>query len=204
MTLIAKAKEFATEAHASIGQVRKGSGEPYITHPAGVVAILEEWGIEDEVVLAAAWLHDVPEDVYEGREKEGLMEVALRTSPAVATVVDMVTNVAVMSDGNRAVRAQIDRDHLALADDRAQTLKLADIFHNTTNIVKVSPKFAPVWLPEKIADVLVMTAAEPALRAYVINYLTRELGKVDPNANVEEALAGWEALKREKAGLCTT
>ncbi|MGH7549753.1 MAG: HD domain-containing protein, partial [Gemmatimonadota bacterium] len=52
---------FAAAAHA--GQTRT-SGEPYITHPRAVKAILEDEFPEpvDDVTLAIALLHDVLED----------------------------------------------------------------------------------------------------------------------------------------------
>jgi (p)ppGpp synthase/HD superfamily hydrolase len=60
MTLIEKAKAFATKAHQ--GRFRRDGETPYITHPAAVVERLQ--GESDEV-LAAAWLHDVLEDTDE-------------------------------------------------------------------------------------------------------------------------------------------
>lgn len=51
------AREVATAAH--LGQTR-WSGEPYITHPRAVVALLPAYaGVYTQ---AAAWLHDVVED----------------------------------------------------------------------------------------------------------------------------------------------
>ena len=59
--LVARAARFAAAAHA--GQTRKGSGEPYVTHPLGVAAILAAAGHgADAELLAAACLHDVLED----------------------------------------------------------------------------------------------------------------------------------------------
>ena len=59
MTLVEKADQLAERAHAD--QTRKGSDEPYITHPRAVAAMLQERGFSDEVV-AAALVHDVVED----------------------------------------------------------------------------------------------------------------------------------------------
>ena len=56
-----RAAEVATQAHH--GQVRAGDGTvPYIAHPAEVVQILVQHGIDRAPILAAAWLHDVVED----------------------------------------------------------------------------------------------------------------------------------------------
>lgn len=53
MSLTEKAKDFATKAHA--GQKRWG-GEPYITHPEAVAALVKDGH------KPVAWLHDVMED----------------------------------------------------------------------------------------------------------------------------------------------
>ena len=58
MPLIEKAYELALKSHR--GQVRK-SGEPYLEHPLQVATILAELQF-DAATLAAALLHDVPED----------------------------------------------------------------------------------------------------------------------------------------------
>ncbi len=56
---IFKAIEFATKAH--FGQFRKGTNIPYIVHPIGVMKILIECNMPEEVVIAGI-LHDVLED----------------------------------------------------------------------------------------------------------------------------------------------
>ncbi|MBU4501354.1 MAG: HD domain-containing protein [Nanoarchaeota archaeon] len=57
--MIQKAKDLATILHE--GQKRK-EGTHYITHPAGVVDILKQEGINNEKILSVAWLHDTLED----------------------------------------------------------------------------------------------------------------------------------------------
>lgn len=58
-TILDKAIEFATQAHA--GQVRKGTSTPYILHPLEAAAICATV-TDDLEVLSAAVLHDVVED----------------------------------------------------------------------------------------------------------------------------------------------
>ena len=53
-----EAIEVATKAHE--GQLRK-TGEPYIIHPLAVKKILEEWGMDEDTVIAGV-LHDTVED----------------------------------------------------------------------------------------------------------------------------------------------
>lgn len=62
LSLIIRASAFAARFHGA--DARKGEGGlPYVTHPLEVARILlEEGGITDEEVLAAAILHDTIED----------------------------------------------------------------------------------------------------------------------------------------------
>src|SRR5688500_15525120 len=66
-SIVRRAADLAREAHA--GQVRKAGGIPYFAHLDAVVAILVEHGDDEQVTLAAAYLHDVVEDCapYEAR-----------------------------------------------------------------------------------------------------------------------------------------
>ena len=58
-TLVRRALVAAAAAHR--GQVRKGSGRPFLVHPVSVARILLEAGCTDEIV-AAGLLHDTLED----------------------------------------------------------------------------------------------------------------------------------------------
>jgi len=53
-----RAKEFALKHHE--GQVH--GPRPFWHHLRDVVGVLEEYGIDDPALIAAAWLHDVVED----------------------------------------------------------------------------------------------------------------------------------------------
>ena len=46
---VARAVEIAKKAHE--GQSRK-TGEPYIVHPLAVKKILEEWGMDEDTIIA--------------------------------------------------------------------------------------------------------------------------------------------------------
>src|SRR6185312_654913 len=58
LSLVSRAYTIAADAHAG---VERKSGEPYITHPVAVAAILADMQMDAETI-AAALLHDVPED----------------------------------------------------------------------------------------------------------------------------------------------
>ena len=96
-SLVSKALAFAAEAHGSIGQVRKYSGEPYINHPIEVMGIVQTAAHHSEVMLAAALLHDTIEDTPVTRDD---VERAFGTE--VATMVMELTDQC--HEGNRAAR----------------------------------------------------------------------------------------------------
>lgn len=57
--ILKRAREVATSAHS--GQ-RYGAGADYTVHLAAVESVLRRFGVEDEELLAAGWLHDTIED----------------------------------------------------------------------------------------------------------------------------------------------
>ena len=57
--LVERASEFARQAHM---QQEYGGGEFHENHLQRVVTTLREFGETDEILLAAAWLHDTVED----------------------------------------------------------------------------------------------------------------------------------------------
>lgn len=143
MHLIRRAELFAAAAHSAVGQVRKYTGEPYWVHPREVAAIVEAAG-GDDAQVAAAHLHDVVEDT------DVTLEMIQDFFGAdVANLVGWLTDVSVPTDGNRAERKAIDREHTGLAPKRAKMIKLADLISNTKSIVEHDAKFAKVYLEEK-------------------------------------------------------
>lgn len=151
------ALSFAVKAHA--GQIRKYTGEPYIVHPIAVADIVRTVA-HDEAMIAAALLHDVVEDC--GVPFVDILDAFGRD---VSDLVSWLTDVSRPSDGNRAARKAIDREHIAKAPARAQTIKLADLIDNTKTIVDRDPNFARVYIREKESLLDVLTLADPALIA---------------------------------------
>ncbi len=121
---------FETAAAAHEGQLRR-SGEPYITHPVSVAAILAELGLDD-VTLASAILHDAVEDT-----KLTLDELVAGFGSEVAAIVDGVTKLDRLEfDSKEAQQAATMRKMLvAMAKDiRVLLIKLADRLHNLRTI----------------------------------------------------------------------
>ena len=137
-----EAIEFATEAHGD--QKRKYTGEPYITHPIAVMEIVREVPHTDEMLVAAV-LHDTVEDT-----PVTLEEIKTKFGTKVAELVDGLTDVSRPEHGNRKTRKALDRAHLAKQNAEVQTIKLADLIHNTMSIGLYDPHFYKVYKEEKI------------------------------------------------------
>ncbi|MEQ9223993.1 MAG: HD domain-containing protein [Salinisphaeraceae bacterium] len=138
--LVGAAWTFCRIAHA--GQVRKYTGEPYETHPREVAQRVHEAG-GDEVMIAAALLHDVVEDTC-----CTIQRLARFFPRPVAEMVGDLTDVPSEAPGNRRERKAADRARLAAAGPAVHTIKLADIGHNTENIVAHDPHFSRLYLRE--------------------------------------------------------
>lgn len=144
MTLIKRALEFSTAAHAAVGQKRKYTGEDYIAHPIAVSEIVAAFGGSKEMV-AAALLHDTLEDTNVTKE-----QIAEEFGWKIFKLVVELTDVTKPEDGNRATRKAIEAKRLGMASKEAQMIKLADLIDNTKTIFKYDPKFAKVYRQEKI------------------------------------------------------
>jgi guanosine-3',5'-bis(diphosphate) 3'-pyrophosphohydrolase len=116
----------AVGARAHASQKRK-SGEPYITHPLAVAAILAGLRLDADTIVAAI-LHDTLEDT-------GLTRVQLETGFGL-TVTELVDGVTKLDRVDFASRIEADAESfrkmlLAMARDlRVILIKLADRLHN--------------------------------------------------------------------------
>jgi (p)ppGpp synthase/HD superfamily hydrolase len=141
--LINKARTYAKEAHETIGQVRKYTGDPYIVHPAAVAKLVST--VTDDVeMICAAWLHDVVEDTNKTIE-----DIEREFGEGIAELVENLTDISKPENGNRNTRKAIDLEHTRQASPRAKTVKLADLIDNSKTITQHDPKFAKVYMAEK-------------------------------------------------------
>lgn len=135
---VERAVEFAKTAHE--GQFRK-TGEPYIVHPLAVKKILEEWGMDEDTVIAGI-LHDTVEDT-----EVTLDDIRNEFGESVAFLVDGVTKLSTARTGMRdidtylpATRDNFLRLMIALGDDiRVLIIKLADRLHNLRTLSALPP-----------------------------------------------------------------
>ncbi|MEV4106122.1 HD domain-containing protein [Nonomuraea sp. NPDC049695] len=117
-------RAYLTAAHWHRGR-RRRNGEPYITHPVAVAAILAELGMDHEV-LCAALLHDV----LEGTDCPEQALVRDFGEPVVRLVRDMTA----LQDPRQAPAIWASE-----TGERVLMLKLADRLHNLRTLR---------WLPE--------------------------------------------------------
>jgi GTP pyrophosphokinase len=116
------------------GQLRK-SGDPYITHPLAVAAILAELGM-DTTTLQAALLHDTLEDT--GYSVEMLKK---EFGAEVAHLVNGVTKLDRVKYGDAAEAETIRKMIVAMASDpRVLVIKLADRLHNMRTLRFLPPE----------------------------------------------------------------
>ena len=135
---IKRAVEMATKAHE--GQFRK-TGEPYIVHPLAVKKILEEWGMDEDTIIAGI-LHDTVEDT-----NLTLKDIKQEFGESVAFLVDGVTKLSTARDGMRDIDTYLPetkdnflRLMIALGSDiRVLIIKLADRLHNLRTLSALPP-----------------------------------------------------------------
>ncbi len=149
------ALEFARELHE--GQRRK-SGAPYISHPCSVVEILaREMQFRDPLLLSAALLHDVVEDV----PWLSLDDVESRFGAAVAELVDGCTKLA-RYHLDRAALKDLTHSKIFISASRrlgVLIIKLADRLHNLRTL-----HYLPLTKRQRIAQETVEVYAPIAAR----------------------------------------
>lgn len=155
--LVQRAMGYAIETHQRIDQRRKYSNQPYSVHLEQVAKIVASI-TDDQEMIAAAWLHDVVEDT-----PATLDDIHHEFGASVAELVRELTDISKPKDGNRETRKAIDRKHIAMASDRAQTIKLADLIDNCKDITKHDRRFARVYLHEMKALLSVLNKADERL-----------------------------------------
>ncbi len=130
--LLNKAYVYAMQKH---GQQKRASGDPYISHPLEVAAILTELHL-DESTIAVALLHDTIEDTSATRDEIDAMfgEDIGRLVEGLTKLkkLDLVTKKAKQAENLRKLL-------LAISDDvRVLLVKLADRLHNMRTLEHMS------------------------------------------------------------------
>jgi len=125
--VVTAAYQYAREAHRDEFRL---SGEPYVEHPLAVALLLAEFQL-DANALAAALLHDVPEN-----QGVPITEIEAKFGSEVARLVDGVTKLRKITktgerSGNETQLQNLRKMLVAMAEDlRVVFIKLADRLHN--------------------------------------------------------------------------
>lgn len=151
--LLVETYQFANQAHTSIGQIRKYTGEPYIVHPVEVAGIVHDIALKEGFtdkrrtqLVQAALLHDTVEDT-----EATYNEIETQFGKAVRNLVFWCTDVTTKAQGNRKIRKELELIRLVHAPADAKFIKMADFISNTKSIVERDPGFAVTYLDEKQA-----------------------------------------------------
>jgi guanosine-3',5'-bis(diphosphate) 3'-pyrophosphohydrolase len=129
--LLLRAVAFAAEKHKN--QRRKDvDATPYINHPIALASVLiEEGGIDDVIVLAAAILHDTIEDTATTAD-----ELRSAFGNEIAGIVLEVTDDKSLP---KEVRKEEQIKHAVNASPKAKLVKLADKICNLRDIASSPP-----------------------------------------------------------------
>ncbi len=122
--LLNRAYVYAMRAH---GEQKRASGDPYISHPLQVAAILTELKLDD-ATIAAALLHDTIEDTEATRA-----EIDRLFGHDIGVLVDGLTKLKRLDLVSKEAKQaeNLRKLLLAIADDvRVLLIKLADRLHN--------------------------------------------------------------------------
>lgn len=155
--IVRQARALAIEMHDRFQHTRS-NGEPYWRHPERVVATLTAAQLPPEV-LAAAWLHDVPEDcAADPAECDALLaDIERRFGPQVASITREVTNFFGPEATMEEKQARLV-EHAAHMSAHAKWIKLADRRDNISGMDN--------WKPDKqqryaAATVRLLAALQP-------------------------------------------
>jgi GTP pyrophosphokinase len=125
----ADALVYATGLHA--GQVRKGSGVPYIAHLLAVTALVLEYGGDEDTAIAAL-LHDAVEDQGGAATRAA---IAARFGEPVAVIVDGCSDTDVVPKPPWQARKEAYIAHVAGAPPAVLLVSASDKLHNARSIL---------------------------------------------------------------------
>ena len=179
----ADALVYAHQVHD--GQLRKGTGIPYVAHVLGVAAIALEYGAaEDEAI--GALLHDAAED---GGGEPRLAEIRARFGDEVADIVLGCSDSLVQNPEEKLPwreRKEAYLAHLATAGRSICLVSASDKLHNVRAITRdyrahgdaIWSRFqgrrdATLWYYREVADLLASRLRSPLTRD-----LLREVGEL--------------------------
>jgi GTP pyrophosphokinase len=193
LALIKKAFKVAEDAHKD---VRRKSGEPYITHPLAVAQIVaHEIGLGPQSI-AAALMHDVIEDSEYTRE-----DLDHLFGPNVAYIVEGLTKIQGIFDMQTSMQSENFRKLLvSISDDvRVVLIKMADRLHNMRTLdsmahakqLKIASETLYIFAP--LAHRMGLYAFKQEFEDLSLKYLEPEVYKelIEKMSEAEELDGGY-------------
>jgi (p)ppGpp synthase/HD superfamily hydrolase len=179
MTKNENAKLLAYEGHD--GQFRKYTGEPYISHPERVhdkvtlfclrKALPEE---KKKLMQRVAWCHDIREDC----PKISKERIVSETDEETFNLIEELTNPSKKSKASRAIRKQMDRDHLANVSWEARVIKLCDRIDNLSDMKKCPDQsFIDLYTNESRLLLEVLRGTDEVLEAELLDLILMNVRK---------------------------
>ena len=189
LDLIKHAYDFSEKAHS--GQIRR-SGEPYISHPLGVAAILADLRL-DLPTIATGLLHDTVEDTH-----ATLPEIEKLFGKQISELVDGVTKISKISFRNTHEKQgeNIRKMIVAMGKDvRVVLVKLADRLHNMRSLNHMPPEKQRVIAQETL-DIYAPLAGRLGIMSLKIELEDLSFRYSKPDAYYQ--LAQKVAMKRKE------
>ena len=125
------------------GQYRK-DGVPYIYHPLKVCTTLINFGIDDDITLAAALLHDVLEDCQDKLPLKGRELIAeYHLDPEVLKIVNLLSKDSGLDDYELSVYFENIKQN-----PKALLIKLSDRLHNSSSLYAFTPEKMQKYIKE--------------------------------------------------------
>lgn len=145
--------EFVKQSHGD--QKRKYTFDPYYVHLEAVAEIVSEY-TKEELAIEIALCHDLFEDagvtwteLFDLCEKIGYsMKQSAHIADGVTDLTDVYTSEA-FPHLNRTKRKALEAQRLGGIQALHQTVKYADMLHNTSSIVAFDRAFAKIYMEEK-------------------------------------------------------
>ncbi len=166
-------------AAAAHGTQTRDNGDPYITHPVAVAAILASYRL-DTASIVTALLHDVIEDT-----PVSMAEIERKFGPAVGGLVDGVTKLTRLElQSDRTKQAENFRKLvLAMSKDiRVLLVKLADRLHNMRTLHYVGRPEKRQRIARETMEIYAPLAERIGMDALKTELQTLSFAQLEPEA----------------------
>lgn len=173
--LITNAFKFAYEAHKN---VKRASGEPFISHPYDVAMILAKEIPLDSVSIAAALLHDVVEDT-----EFTLNDIKAEFGDEIAEIVNGATKIEGMFENYEMKQVESYKKMLLsmTSDIRVILIKFADRLHNLRTLeflssakqIRLAQETVEIYAP--LAHRFGLSSVKTELEDLSFKYLDRKV-----------------------------